>query len=844
MGCARPRLGDTEPEHEPIAKSRAMVEGQLNVLPRDYRLHWYRIERVLGQGGFGVTYLARDTNLDQLVAIKEYLPVEFAGRASDNAVQPRTEDHRERYQWGLERFISEAQTLAKFDHPSIVRVHSVFEHNNTAYMVMRYERGENLQSILNHCKTLEEDQLMDILLPILDGLAEIHRTGFIHRDIKPDNIYIRKDGTPVLLDFGSARHAMGNTRTITILVAPGYAPFEQYSSNSDQQGPWTDIYSLGATLYRAVTGTPPIDAMSRSKGILGSTRDVLVPATEFGRGRYSQSFLESIDHALEFNEKDRPQTIAEWKTELGPRNKLAVAAERTGIAAESGSPGSAAPPRAEARKEALVAESRRTASARLSGTDSPAGPPRPTERLGRPQPAPPSRWLRAGIAVAFFVLLSLLGIFVWRNVGEQPGPRPVLSQEQTADKQRLEKLEQDLGALERKLEEERRRLDEERKRIEEQRDTEASVAAREKKLHEDQRRLEEERQRVAEQKRKAEEERRRVEAAERRAAEEARRIAEAARKRKEEISRLLVAAQTDFAADRLSTPAGANALERFRKVLELEPENTKAQQGIERVVERYVGFADQARARREFAKAEGFLNQAAAIRPDANKVASARARVAAEKAAFEQAQQSLAAERKEAEEAASVAAVTPAGSTTSPPGLEERLARAIAAFDERNYPEAFRKLKPLAEQDVPEASYRVGIMYDTGKGVPRSDAEAVKWYRKAAEQGYSPAQNSLGVMYGTGRGVSRNDGEALKWYHRAAEQCNADAQVNLGRMYAQGRGVTRSDFQAYAWYNVAAEAGDEIAKEHRDAIARKLQSVELGHARKLSQRYARDCENT
>ena len=285
-------------------------------LPAQYRLHWYVLERVLGQGGFGITYLARDTNLDQAVAIKEYLPLESASRQPDATVRPRSDGQNERFRWGLDRFIREARTLARFDHPNIVRVHSVFESNNTAYMVMRFEEGENLAARLERRRTIPEDELIRILLPILDGLELVHGAGFIHRDIKPDNIHIRADGTPVLLDFGSARHALGHARTVTILVAPGYAPFEQYYSTGENQGPWTDLYGLGATCYRALAGTPPIDAIARSKGILGSTREVLVPSSVMGSGRYSPRLLKAIDHALEFAEKDRPQSIAEWRKEI------------------------------------------------------------------------------------------------------------------------------------------------------------------------------------------------------------------------------------------------------------------------------------------------------------------------------------------------------------------------------------------------------------------------------------------------------------------------------------------------------------------------------------------------
>jgi serine/threonine protein kinase len=308
------------------------------------RLHWYVLERVLGQGGFGITYLARDTNLDQPVAIKEYLPVDVATRREDGTVRPRTTEYGERYRGGLERFIREARTLARFDHPNIVRVHSVFEFNDTAYMVMRFEEGETLAALLERRHVLSESELMRVLLPIADGLELVHKAGFIHRDIKPDNILIRADGSSVLLDFGSARQALGHTRTVTILVAPGYAPFEQYYSGVESQGPWTDIYGLGATCYRAIAGRPPLDAIARSKGILGSTKEILLPAHVAGAGRYSENLLRAIDHALEFAEADRPQTLADWKKELLGSPKAAVSAPSSVAAApaRAGMPSSVA----------------------------------------------------------------------------------------------------------------------------------------------------------------------------------------------------------------------------------------------------------------------------------------------------------------------------------------------------------------------------------------------------------------------------------------------------------------------------------------------------------------------
>ncbi|HTM62466.1 MAG TPA: protein kinase [Burkholderiales bacterium] len=385
-----------------------------DALPAQHKLHWYVIERVLGQGGFGITYLARDTNLDQEVAIKEYLPVEVATRRPDATVGARTSEHDERYRWGLERFIREARTLARFDHPNIVRVLSVFELNGTAYMVMRFEEGETLAAALERKHALSEADLMRVLMPILDGLELVHNAGFIHRDIKPDNIHIRSDGSPVLLDFGSARYALGHSRTVTILVAPGYAPFEQYYSSGENQGPWTDIYSLGATCYRAIAGRAPLDAIARSKGILGSTQEILVPATAVGTARYSERFLKAVDHALTFAEKERPQSIAEWRKELS-----------TGKAAPAPAKATAAPV------------------------------------------APPSRiatmvWGGVGAVI----VLAGLAALPWLMPAKQP---PVVQAEPVKPAQDAEALRR-LSALEQKMSDEQKNLAEERKRLAEERE--------------------------------------------------------------------------------------------------------------------------------------------------------------------------------------------------------------------------------------------------------------------------------------------------------------------------------------------------------------------------------------
>ena len=277
-------------------------------------LNWYRIERILGRGGFGVIYLATDTNLAHQVAIKEYIPKDVAHRDSDSRVLPITEKHGDLYRWGLERFIKEARNLVRFKHPNIVRVMSVFQQNNTAYMVMEFEEGVDLRTYLKQHSGVDETALRALIMPVIKGLGEVHRHGFIHRDIKPANILMRKNGSPVLLDFGSARNATRYTASqMTALVSAGYAPLEQYNSDADeQQGPWTDIYAIGGVLYFAVTGRDPVDSTQRGSALLNGGKDPQIPASVLMRGRYSAAFLYAIDWALRFRIADRPQSLKDW----------------------------------------------------------------------------------------------------------------------------------------------------------------------------------------------------------------------------------------------------------------------------------------------------------------------------------------------------------------------------------------------------------------------------------------------------------------------------------------------------------------------------------------------------
>jgi formylglycine-generating enzyme required for sulfatase activity len=288
--------------------------NDLRSLPVGQVLSGYLIEGILGQGGFGITYLATDTKLMRQVAVKEYYPREYAVRDSTMTIRAAgNSDDKETFEWGLNRFLKEAQLLARFEHPNIIAVRRFFEANGTAYLVMDYCDGRPLDDIIKRNGPLSETQLEQILFPLLNGLEQVHGTGFLHRDIKPANLFIRADGSPVLLDFGSAiKGSSQQTRGVTTMVTDGYSPVEQYDSKG-KQGPYTDIYGLAATLYRAITGEKPQASTGR---ILN---DNLEPAVKKAKGQCAVNLLAAIDAGMAVRPENRPQTIAEWRVLLGKK---------------------------------------------------------------------------------------------------------------------------------------------------------------------------------------------------------------------------------------------------------------------------------------------------------------------------------------------------------------------------------------------------------------------------------------------------------------------------------------------------------------------------------------------
>ena len=280
-----------------------------NSLPSNARLNEYQIVRQLGAGGFGITYLAFDHNLNGPVALKEYFYAGLAMRRRDGSVAPSSTQRSGDYEWGRTRFLDEAQVLAGLNHPNIVRVRRFFEANNTAYIVMDRVEGEALSEFLERHGTLTPAQWWLWMNPLLDGLRHVHDANYLHRDIKPDNLMIRADATeseqPVLIDFGAARHAAADkTQNLTAVHTPRYAPIEQYSSTS-RQGPYTDIYSLAAVSYRALTGEAPPNAADRVE------HDRYRPLVQ-RLGDPDDHLLAAIDSALAVRAGERPQNVAEW----------------------------------------------------------------------------------------------------------------------------------------------------------------------------------------------------------------------------------------------------------------------------------------------------------------------------------------------------------------------------------------------------------------------------------------------------------------------------------------------------------------------------------------------------
>jgi serine/threonine protein kinase len=291
-------------------KADAKPNEMRGTLPAGTRLRNYELLSVLGHGGFGITYYAKDTTLGREVAVKEYLPTTLALRENGSTVVPRSTQFAEDFIWGRERFLEEARILATLEGaPAVVRVYDFLEANGTAYMIMGLARGDTLEQRLKRDGKLSPSTTQRMLDRLLDGLDAVHKTGFLHRDVKPANVILDANNNPTLIDFGASRSSMADrTAAMTAIFTPRYAAAEQLTS--DKQGPWTDIYGLSATLYHAITGKAPPSSLERA------LNDAYEPLAKISPEGYPPGILQGIDVGLTVRAKDRPQSIAEWRDVL------------------------------------------------------------------------------------------------------------------------------------------------------------------------------------------------------------------------------------------------------------------------------------------------------------------------------------------------------------------------------------------------------------------------------------------------------------------------------------------------------------------------------------------------
>lgn len=271
----------------------------------------YIVGKVLGYGGFGVTYIGYDTLLKRVTAIKEYFPSNFATRSMNSRrMTIYSGDAYEQFRDGLESFISEARRLANLNHvEGIVRIYDCIRDNDTGYIIMEFLKGQTVKEILKRREKYDCKEAQKVIFPVMDALREVHRAGIIHRDIAPDNIFITEEGEVKLLDFGAARYAASSkSRSLSVILKAGYAPEEQYRSHG-KQGPWTDIYALGATFYRMITGVRPEDSIERM------VEDDLQPPSALGADTSPQQD-DAVMKSLSIKMEERYQNVEEFKDAL------------------------------------------------------------------------------------------------------------------------------------------------------------------------------------------------------------------------------------------------------------------------------------------------------------------------------------------------------------------------------------------------------------------------------------------------------------------------------------------------------------------------------------------------
>jgi TPR repeat protein len=710
----------------------------------------YVVRSVLGQGTFGITYLARDGQLGRDVAIKEYLPTAFAVRRDGGAVLPNSTKVAEEFAWGRQRFIDEGRTLAGIPRmPGMVHVYDLVEDHGTAYIVMEAVDGSTLDKKLDRDGPLSPQDVNRLLLPLLDVLAAVHQAGFVHRDIKPANILVDREGLPTLIDFGAARAAMAaRTTAITAVFTPGYAAIEQFADGP--QGPWTDIYGLSATLYRAITGSLAPRSVERA------LEDRYRPLAELKPAGFPMQLLSGIDLGLAVRAADRPQTIEQWRSAL-------FSAE-----APPGAPASAPAKARRSPRRVLYA----MAMLAVAGTALLAEQTDPSTWLQSPWLQ--SAWLQSPwLQKAAGEVSKLVSAVRGKDESQQARPREAEAPRKTEAPVTEAPVAQAPVAARPEVAAPRAEAE----------DLASADAAFKRGDYATVRRL-------------------------------VKPLADAGNAKAQNYLGLLYddglgVPRNDAqavvwyrrAADQGNAAAqynlgrlydnghgvpqdDAQAMAWYRKAA--DQGDARAQTSVGAAYESGRGVArDPAQAAEWYRKAADQDHPSAELYlghmyTTGNGVA-------------QDYRQALEWFRKAADHGSAAAEYYLGYLYSEGMGVPQNLGEAVAWY------------RKAADHNYAGAQTNLGAAYEAGRGVPQDFAQAAVWYRKAADQGNAVAQFNLGKLYSSGRGVPQDHRQAMKWYREAAGQDHAGAGFSIGNAYDVGLGVPQDPAQAANWYRKAAD---------------------------------------
>ncbi|WP_333609409.1 serine/threonine-protein kinase [Arsukibacterium sp.] len=754
------------------------MSDNLNALQTGSTLNHYIIEAVLGSGGFGIVYKAHHAHLEEQVVIKEFLPQQLAQRHG-NTVTPSATANQDIYHSSLQRFMTEGRTLVKLRHPNVVRCRDLFTANGTAYLVMDFEDGLPLDELVRSLEAqgsrYTEQQLLHFLLPLADGLSYIHSQGVLHRDIKPANVFIRRsDGSPVIIDFGAAKQNFALVSQSQAPFTEFYAPLEQIEGGGEAKAT-VDIHAFGGLMYRLVTGQVGPKAEKRAMALVYGNADPLVAAAILAKGHYSAPFLATIDQCLAFKADERPQSMQHVLQQLSlPADPKATAepevAEHSTAIADCHV------------LDDLIA---------LAGADSLITDVEMTMLLNKAS----SLGISKDKAQQYIVQQAVAK--GWQIAHNNTAPAAV-----AADHAEVETAIKKAAPLWKWV-------------------AVSGVVVLAVAVYLMYPAYTDYVQR----------------------AELARQDQQAAA---DELLTLQRELEAEVKTDRLHpltlaiTPAAQyevkvlNIRPRFEQGMLLAPGEYHLQIAIgQDTVSQWVNLQSNAAIAINFtallAAATQETPEAKPIRLAADEAYYIRGNDASSFTLYQQAAQlgSVYADAQLAKMYSRGMGVTKNSALarqyrqtaeqkfarfSSLGGYENFLLGSMADFVEADYKTALQYYIKSAEQGNAVGQTNLGVMYEHGREVSKSESVAVSWYRKAAEQGYPNAQNNLGLSYANGRGVTKSDSTAVAWYRRAAAQGYVAAQDNLGSMYREGLGVTQSDSEAVKWYRKAAEQGHASAQ--------------------------------